>query len=227
MTVRQDLIDAYVEKWSCTPEYAEGMVRHVEVGYAEAERQAREQKMEELRQPGHVAMNPAEREGEIFHLTRAVQQYASFVEIVSATATTGHEAWLEACEANEKLQKENAALRAKQTEPRWSLYKGSEGEDAYVAWSGTVEAPVMVGTRDEMLTEGYSTERLDRADINGTSSHVERDWWGKGGYLIAEQRGILRREHLVEYSRLHLAGDTQKAFDLLEPFEDEAEVRRD
>jgi hypothetical protein len=29
--VRQDFIDAYAQKWGCTPEYAEGMLRHVEL----------------------------------------------------------------------------------------------------------------------------------------------------------------------------------------------------
>ena len=31
-SVRRDFIAAYIEKWNCTQEYAEGMLRHVEIG---------------------------------------------------------------------------------------------------------------------------------------------------------------------------------------------------
>lgn len=112
------------------------------------------------------------------------------------------------------------------SQPRWILFKSQPGEDAYVAWSSIVEAPVYVGTRAEMIGYGYAEERLDRADKTGTSAHNIDYWWTDDGYHIAEQRGIIRREKLVEYSRLLLAGERDKAYDLLEPLDGEDEVRR-
>lgn len=108
-------------------------------------------------------------------------------------------------------------------QPRWILYKGQPGEDAYVAWSSIVEAPVYVGTRAEMIEHGYDEERIDRADKKGTSAFNIDDWWNETAFHIAEQRGILRRTKLVEYSRLHLAGDKDAAYALLEPFDDDEE----
>ncbi|WP_439947224.1 hypothetical protein [Streptomyces sp. BBFR109] len=80
-------------------------------------------------------------------------------------------------------------------------------------------------TRAEALAYGFPKSRLDRADATGTSSHTGDGAWDDAGF-IAEQRGWLRRDRLGDYAQLWLADRQGEAFDLLEPFEDETEVRR-
>lgn len=124
------------------------------------------------------------------------------------------------------------------SEPRALLIKCSKEDDFYVAWSENTESPHWHGTRAEAAEYGYTEERINRADKNGTSSWPMIDtermipWEGGPFYawddagMIAEQRGFLPRRHLREYALRYAAGNEQGAFDLLEPFEDEAEVRR-
>lgn len=115
--------------------------------------------------------------------------------------------------------------------PNGVIIKIAPDQDLYVAWSEICEMPAGVGTREQALADGIEEDRLDRADKTGTSYHRTYSdetppyAWGDDT-LIAEQRGILRRHNLAEYARLHLDGEYDKAYDLLEPFEDEEEVRR-
>lgn len=106
------------------------------------------------------------------------------------------------------------------------IMKAARDQDLYIGWSTMCEAPECLGTRAEFLAHGVDPERLDRADVRGTS-FIDFDF---GGWdtenLIAEQRGLLPRRHLAAYAELWLDGHHDKAFDLLEPFEDETEVRR-
>jgi hypothetical protein len=109
---------------------------------------------------------------------------------------------------------------------RCLIVKAAKDRDLYVGWSGIVEAPTGVWTRAEALAYGFPRKKLDRADANGSSAIDYRDgYWDDDGF-IAEQRGWLRRDRIAEYARLYLDGQDDAAFDLLEPFEGETEVRR-
>lgn len=118
------------------------------------------------------------------------------------------------------------------------IIKPERGEDFYVGWSGIVEAPVWWGTRDEVTrylvedrrlrgnVDDLPEVRLARADQYGTSDMSVREGaWADEG-LIYEQRGILPRRHLAEMCQRLAENDEPGVWDLLEPFEDETEVRR-
>lgn len=122
------------------------------------------------------------------------------------------------------------------------ILKTTPDDDFYVEWSEIVEAPVFAGTREEMLVHlcedspamqyhpvGNAGARLKRADETGTSAAGGYSWFGTWDCdsLIVEQRGVLPRAHLGQFTRLWLAGDREPALDLLEPFEDLDAVRRD
>ena len=128
--------------------------------------------------------------------------------------------------AGDEIAQEEAA----QAEGRFTakeVIKTSRDEDFYVGWSHVVEAPVWAGTRAEALEDGCPPSRLRRADETGTSIRDSFGLaWDHGG-LIAEQRGYLPRARIGDYATLYLLGRTEEAFDLLEPFEGETEVRRD
>jgi hypothetical protein len=110
---------------------------------------------------------------------------------------------------------------------RCLLIKAALDRDVYVGWSDVAEAPAGVWSRETALAYGFPRSRLDRADTNGSSATGEyrAGHWDDSGF-VAEQRGWLRRERLGEYAVEYLHGDRQAAFDLLEPFEGETEVRR-
>lgn len=109
---------------------------------------------------------------------------------------------------------------------RCLLVKATKDRDMYVGWSNVCEMPAGLWTRAEALAYGFPRSRLDRADENGSSDLSCGDGhWGDAGF-IAEQRGWLRRDRLGDYAQLWLADRQDEAFDLLEPFEDESEVRR-
>jgi hypothetical protein len=118
------------------------------------------------------------------------------------------------------------------------VIKPERDVDFYVGWSSVTERPHWWGSRAEVT--GYldedrrrrggidhpAAERLARADEYGTSDMSIRDGgWDDEGFIY-EQRGWLRRDRLVEACRCLAAGDEPGVWDLLEPFEDEAEVRR-
>jgi hypothetical protein len=109
---------------------------------------------------------------------------------------------------------------------RCLLVKPHRDKDMYVGWSNVCEMPTGVWSRETAIEYGFPASRLDRADKNGSSDLSCGDgYWDDKGF-IAEQRGWLRRERLGDYSVEYLNGDRQAAFDLLEPFEGETEVRR-
>lgn len=114
---------------------------------------------------------------------------------------------------------------------RLIIIKATPDEDLYVGWSRVVEAPGGLWTRAQAEADGIPTDRLDRADLNGSSSIPEPDGPGEGNWsdagFIAEQRGWLRRDRIGAYTKAYAAGDMNAAFDLLEPFDDEHEVNRD
>lgn len=110
---------------------------------------------------------------------------------------------------------------------RCLIVKAARDRDLYIGWSNVAEAPAGMWTRAEALAYGFPSSRLDRADKNGSSdiSGINDGWWDDPDF-IAEQRGTLRRDRLADYARHHLNGEYDAAFDLLEPFDGETEVRR-
>ena len=109
---------------------------------------------------------------------------------------------------------------------RCLIVKAAPDRDLYIGWSNTCEMPAGAWTRAEALAYGFPRSRLDRADQNGSSDLSCGDGhWNDAGF-VAEQRGWLRRNRLGDYAQLWLADRQDEAFDLLEPFEDETEVRR-
>lgn len=110
---------------------------------------------------------------------------------------------------------------------RCLIVKASKDRDLYVGWSNVAEGPTGVWSRAEALAYGFPRSRLDRADADGSSAlgDYRPGLWDDDGF-IAEQRGILRRDRIGDYAQRYLAGQEDAAFDLLEPFEGETEVRR-
>lgn len=109
---------------------------------------------------------------------------------------------------------------------RCLLVKAAKDRDLYIGWSNTCEMPAGAWTRAEALAYGFPRSRLDRADLNGSSDLSCGDGhWDDAGF-IAEQRGWLKRDRLGDYALLWLADRQDEAFDLLEPFDGESEVRR-
>ena len=103
---------------------------------------------------------------------------------------------------------------------RCTLVKAAPGRDLYVGWSPRADGPTGLWTRQEALAHGFPGARLERADRTGTSAAGGDGAWQDAGF-VADQRGWLRREHLAAYAAAYLAGDYDRAYALLEPFEDE------
>lgn len=133
------------------------------------------------------------------------------------------------------LKQENAKLIAELAEEKASndprlrclLIKAAPDQNLYVGWSGSCEMPAGVWSRESAIAYGFPPSRLDRADENGsnaTNGYTSGHWDDDG--FVAEQRGWLKRERLAKYAVLWLDGHHDAAFDLLEPFEGESEVRR-
>lgn len=109
---------------------------------------------------------------------------------------------------------------------RCLIIKAAPDRDLYIGWSNVVEAPTGIWTRAEAEAYGFPPSRLDRADRNGTISLVPGSGqWDDIGF-IAEQRGWLRRDRIADYAQAYAREDYNAAWDLLEPFDDETEVRR-
>jgi hypothetical protein len=104
---------------------------------------------------------------------------------------------------------------------RCLLVKPDRDKDIYVGWSRSGDAPVGIWSRAEAVAHGFPPSRLSRADKNGSSdlSCGEGHWDDEG--FVAEQRGWLRREQLGDYAVEYLQGNTEAAYALLEPFDDE------
>lgn len=111
--------------------------------------------------------------------------------------------------------------------PRCEVIKASRDADFYVGWSNICDGPVIAGTRAEMLEHGCPAGRLDRADETGSSylSQAAGCYWDDDG-LVADQRGFLPRRNLAAYTVALMNGRLDDAWNLLEPFEGETEVRR-
>lgn len=114
------------------------------------------------------------------------------------------------------------------------VVKPDPEEDWYVYWSDVTDRPVSAGTRAEFLEASWvaarSVEpvarRLDRADRLGSSAFFDLYWWGCE-WLCFDNRGMLPRARLRGFADAVLSGDLQRAYDMLEPFEDGMTVRRD
>jgi hypothetical protein len=103
---------------------------------------------------------------------------------------------------------------------RCLLVKAAPDQDLYIGWSNISERPSGAWTRAEALAYGFPPSRLNRADETGTSSQIGDGAWSDSGF-IAEQRGWLRRDRLGDYAAVHLDGNREAAYALLEPFDDE------
>jgi hypothetical protein len=117
---------------------------------------------------------------------------------------------------------------------RGFIVKPDRDTDFYVVWSNIVEAPLGTGSRADLLGEGFPEDRIHRADVTGTSMMrdlmstywgvLDGEWEDEG--FIAEQRGVLPRARLAAYAKAYMDERWDDCWDLLVPFEDEAEVRR-
>lgn len=127
----------------------------------------------------------------------------------------------------ERLRDELAEVRAGHNPRlRCLIVKAAPDRDLYIGWSNSCEMPAGTWTRTEALAYGFPRARLDRADQNGSSDLSCGDGhWNDSGF-VAEQRGWLKRDRLADYAELWLNDRQSEAFDLLEPFEGETEVRR-
>ena len=133
------------------------------------------------------------------------------------------------------LEQENAQLAAELAEEkaahdprlRCLLVKTARDEGMYVGWSNSCEQPAGMWSRESAIAYGFPPSRLERADENGSSvaNGYTSGHWDDPGF-VAEQRGWLKRDRLAKYAVLWLDGHHDAAFDLLEPFEGESEVRR-
>lgn len=109
---------------------------------------------------------------------------------------------------------------------RCLIVKAAPDRDMYIGWSNVADAPAGVWSRETAIEYGFPPSRLDRADKNGSSDLSCGDGhWDDAGF-VAEQRGWLKRDRLGDYAVEYIHGDRQAAFNLLEPFEGETEVRR-
>lgn len=126
----------------------------------------------------------------------------------------------------------------------YQIYKEAADVDYYVEWSSIVEAPIFGGTRDEMLAHLWETDqrkpeyimeidpshpetRLKRVDKYGTSAlwgNPRDGGWGTSGEIYM-QRGWCPRANVFTLTRRLVEDEAADVTDLLEPFEDEAEVR--
>lgn len=126
---------------------------------------------------------------------------------------------------NARLTEELAELKAA-NDPRLRclLIKAAPDKDLYVGWSMVADGPTGVWSRETALEYGFPPARLDLADETGTSLDDVPGSWASGGF-VAEQRGWLKRDRIGDYAVEYLNGDREAAYRLLEPFEDETEVR--
>lgn len=124
----------------------------------------------------------------------------------------------------------------------WAIVKATPDEDFYVAWSDNVEAPLAFGDRKYMFdwadqpsrraldsdVRGATAARFERADRMGTSylwPTPEDPAYRFGEGFIYEQQGWLPRTNLRALCERLSEDWKADVRDLLEPFEDEEEVR--
>lgn len=99
--------------------------------------------------------------------------------------------------------------------------------DLYVEWSTVVEAPIMWGTREEFLDDGFEVKRLDRADALGSSSLISAkpnkgEIYMQKGWLPMERLGAFMDIHTEQYNAGVFDDDDPRLLALLDPFEDES-----
>lgn len=116
------------------------------------------------------------------------------------------------------------------------IIKAAKDRDLYLEWSSVVEAPTLVGTREEILnhlntprpgqywaTPEENEARLARADANGSSGFPPFDdgaW--NDSTLMYQQQGLLPRYHLATLADRIIAGDGKyEVADLLTPLDDD------
>lgn len=120
------------------------------------------------------------------------------------------------------------------------VLKESPESHYYVVWSTVTESPYFGGTRAETaewLTEHArmtgrqeaDPDRFARADRTGSSAKwpsSDRPYLGWQDWgAIYLQRGTVPRNRIGELTRRLMADENADVTDLLEPFEDETEVR--
>jgi len=160
------------------------------------------------------------------------EQRAQAEQLMEAWHASGREPLgrrrYEELSAELKKAREDLAEEKASHDPRLRclLVKAAPDKDMYIGWSNVCEMPAGVWSRETAIEYGFPPSRLDRADKNGSSDMSCGDGhWADPGF-VAEQRGWLRRDRLGDYAVEYLHGDRQAAFNLLEPFEGETEVRR-
>ena len=113
------------------------------------------------------------------------------------------------------------------------ILKPDPERDEYVVWSNIVEAPLALGTAEEIVQwlglhdqapADKSRERIARADATGTSSMIGDGAFGD--YMIFEQRGTIACAKIAALTRCLINEDLDGALALCEPFDGETEVRR-
>lgn len=112
------------------------------------------------------------------------------------------------------------------------IVRPDRAEDWYTVWSDSVDAPLAWGTRAELEAEAHPDDRLTperfaRADEHGSSAMFGSPviyGWGQEGWIY-EQRGVLPRRNLRAACERLAADEHDPITDLLEPFEDEMQVR--
>lgn len=121
------------------------------------------------------------------------------------------------------------------------VIKPDRDRDEYVVWSTVTESPHGYGSREQMarlLQSGIRndtddvvdpTAALDRADRHGSSAmggwtagHWGHDRWG----WIYQQVGWLARKDLWQAAVWQCEGRVRDILDLLEPLEDDDEMRQ-
>jgi hypothetical protein len=112
------------------------------------------------------------------------------------------------------------------------VVKPDPERDEYVYWSTITESPYFAGTRAEMVAylRGRDPQdfdaRMERADLRGTSAlwpDLDAPYLGWGDTTIYEQRGVIKTADMGTLARRLDAG--QDVTDLLEPFDDDDDVR--
>lgn len=99
--------------------------------------------------------------------------------------------------------------------------------DLYVEWSSIVEAPIAWGSRAEMMDgeEGsVDPERLDRADMYGTSSFIGQGTNGtiymQLGYLPIENLGKFLDVMTEQWAADEFVDDDPRLLALLQPLDE-------
>lgn len=110
------------------------------------------------------------------------------------------------------------------------IMKAAKDRDLYCEWSSIVESPTFIGDR-EATRKRFGEARVARADEHGTSalgffssgdyppSELDGAWEDTG--FVVEQRGWLPRARVPEFLEALLGDDQEKAYALLDPFEDD------